>query len=76
MVTFLADTRCELSEALDLTFSAPVLGTSPRCKRFALFIDDGVVKVVNVSEGPNDPSGDADPSASLAPGMIESIKKL
>ena len=48
MVTFLADTRRELTEALGMTMhhEGPLhaLGNL-RCKRFALFCDDGVIKV-------------------------------
>lgn len=52
MITFLADTRCELTKALGLVLDAPpamaVLG-NPRCKRFAMLIEDGVVSAINVS---------------------------
>lgn len=72
-VTFLADTRGELTAALDLfmTHEGPmhVLG-GKRCKRFAAFYDDGVLKALHVSEGPDDPAGDNDPSASLVTGML------
>jgi peroxiredoxin len=33
---------------------ASVLGPG-RCKRFAMHVVDGVIKAVNVSEGPDDP---------------------
>lgn len=76
MITFLADTRSELTNALDLVLDHPgpmgVLGTK-RCKRFALFADDGVIKVLNVSEGPDDPAGDTDPSKSLVESMLAAI---
>jgi len=45
----LADTRRELTEALGMVMDHPgplgVLGNL-RCKRFALFVDDGVIKVI------------------------------
>lgn len=72
-VTFLADTRCELTKALDLVMDHPgplhVLG-GLRCKRFAAFYDNGICKALHVSEGPDDPAGDTDPSASLVEGML------
>lgn len=76
MITFLADTRGELTKALDLVLDHPgpmsVLGNK-RCKRFAAFVDNGVIKVLNVSEGPDDPAGDSDPSKSLVENMLASI---
>jgi len=76
MITFLADTRCELTEALKLVLDHPgpmsVLGNA-RCKRFALYAVDGVIKVLNVSEAPDDPAGDTDPSKSLVENMLNSI---
>jgi len=65
MITFLADTRCEFSEAIGMCISHPgpkkALGTI-RCKRFVLVVDKGVVKNVEISEAPDDPAGDNDPS--------------
>lgn len=52
IVTFLADTRSELTQALDLVFDAEgamaVLG-NPRCKRFAMVVDKGVIKAMGVA---------------------------
>mmetsp|Transcript_29833 Transcript_29833/g.44953 ORF Transcript_29833/g.44953 Transcript_29833/m.44953 type:complete len:95 (+) Transcript_29833:307-591(+) len=63
MITFLADTRCEFSKAIGMTIDHPgvadALGNT-RCKRFVLIVEDAVVKNVQVSEGPDDPAGDAD----------------
>jgi len=79
MVTFLADTRRELTEALGMTMAHPgplaVLGNL-RCKRFALLVVDGVIMVENVSEGPDDPAGDSDPSASCVDVMLAEALKL
>jgi len=76
MITFFADTRAELTKALDLVLDHPgpmsVLG-NPRCKRFAMYVEDGTIKVLNVSEGPDDPAGDADPSASCVDAMLAAI---
>mmetsp|Transcript_97739 Transcript_97739/g.309939 ORF Transcript_97739/g.309939 Transcript_97739/m.309939 type:complete len:107 (+) Transcript_97739:397-717(+) len=55
MVTFLADTRSELTKALDLVLDAPpamaVLG-NPRCKRFSILVEDGVIKAMAVLGNP------------------------
>eukprot|EP00746_Dinoflagellata_sp_MGD_P035790 gnl/MRDRNA2_/MRDRNA2_18567_c0_seq1.p1 gnl/MRDRNA2_/MRDRNA2_18567_c0~~gnl/MRDRNA2_/MRDRNA2_18567_c0_seq1.p1 ORF type:complete len:111 (-),score=29.15 gnl/MRDRNA2_/MRDRNA2_18567_c0_seq1:156-488(-) len=68
-LTLLADTRCELTKALGVVMDhkgpMEVLG-GLRCKRFAMLVEDGTVKALEISEGPGDPAGDEDPSASLA----------
>lgn len=60
MITFLADTRCELTKKLQMSLEHPgpmsVLGNT-RCKRFALLVEDNVIKAVEVSEAPDDPAG-------------------
>jgi peroxiredoxin len=50
------------------------VGIIGRSKRFAIYVDDGVVKAINVAAGPNDPAGDDAPETTLAPAMIEAIK--
>lgn len=76
MVTFMADTRRELTDALGMVMDHPgplsVLGNQ-RSKRFAMYLDDGKIKAWNVSEGPDDPAGDSDPSASCVEAMIKAI---
>ena len=80
-ITFVADTSCKLTEALGLTMEAPGprrdLGNL-RSKRFALYVDQGVVKHVAVSGTSDDPAGDAPGAnvASMAAGMLEAIKGL
>lgn len=68
MVTFLADTRSELTKALDLVLDAEgameVLG-NPRCKRFAMVVDDGKIKAISVAEG------DVPDEATFAEAMLE-----
>ncbi len=77
MLTFLGDPSSELTKALDLELTHPgpvgVLGPG-RCKRFAMHVVNGEIKAVNVSEGPDDPAGDSDPSASLADGIMATMK--
>ena len=83
MITFLADTRSELTQALGVVLDHPgpmsVLG-NPRCKRFAMYLVDGVIKYVAVAErgpkGEEDPAGDDFPESTLAPAMIEAIKEM
>ena len=47
-----------------------------RCKRCAMFVDDGTVKVMQVAEAADDPAGDARPEASCVENMLELIGKL
>mmetsp|Transcript_7055 Transcript_7055/g.8100 ORF Transcript_7055/g.8100 Transcript_7055/m.8100 type:complete len:93 (+) Transcript_7055:362-640(+) len=78
-ITFLGDPNSALTKALDLemTHEGPcgVLGPH-RCKRFAAYVEDGTIKVLNVSEGPNDPAGDNDPSKSCIDAMLMCIEDL
>jgi len=78
MVSFVADPAATLTKALDMEIThpgPPSVGIIGRCKRFALHAVDGEIKTVAVSEGPDDPAGDSDPSSSLAEGMLEAISK-
>lgn len=54
MISFLADTRSELTEALDVVLDATpemaLLG-NPRCKRFAMVVEDGKITAVSVAGG-------------------------
>lgn len=79
MIRFMGDPQSKLTEALGVVLEHPgpmsVLG-NPRCKRFALFADHGVIKHIAVSEGPDDPAGDADPSASCVDAMLAAVKAL
>lgn len=76
LVTMMGDPRSELTEALGMVLDHPgpvsVLG-APRCKRFSMFIDDGIVKTINVAEGPDDPAGDSKPDETLVEKMLEDI---
>jgi len=79
MLTMLGDPSRALTDALGMVLDHPgpmgVLGYK-RCKRFALYLVDGVVKAVRVSEGTGDPAGDEDPSATLADAMLDAIDSL
>jgi len=78
-LTFLADPTGDLTNALDmrLTHAGPAsVGIIGRCKRFAVYAVNGIVRYVAVSEGFNDPAGDDDPSATLAPAVLAAISSL
>ena len=77
LIEFVADTDADLTEALGLVLTGEgkpygklagpnnALGFhTKRCKRAAMFIDDGVVKVLQIAEAPDDPAGDARPEVS------------
>lgn len=73
-----SDPAAELTKALDLEMTdpgPPSVGIIGRCKRHAIYAVDGEIKHIAVSEAPGDPAGDDDPSASLAPAMLEAIGK-
>jgi len=80
LITFMADARCELSRAMGMVIDpslVPPLG-NPRCKRFCCYIDDGTIKIWNVSEEEGDPAGDNDPAGPIAaktraPAMLAAI---
>ena len=78
MVKFMGDPAGELTDALDMKMTHPgpaSVGIIGRCKRHALHVVNGEIKVVHVSEGPDDPAGDGDPSQTFAEAMIDAIKK-
>ncbi|QDY69910.1 peroxiredoxin [Qingshengfaniella alkalisoli] len=51
-ITMLGDPATELTAAIGMDFDAPPAGLVKRSKRYALYADDGVVKVLNVEESP------------------------
>ena len=89
MIEFVADTDADLTEALGLvlTGSGKPYGKSngpnnalgfhtKRCKRSAMFVDNGVVKVMQIAEAPDDPAGDDRPEVSCIENMLSLIGKL
>jgi peroxiredoxin len=79
MITLMGDPYGLLTGALDmeLTHSGPKeKGLINRCKRFALYIDDGIVKIVRIAEKEDDPAGDDFPDVTLTESMVEAIKAL
>jgi len=81
MITFLADTRGEFTEALGMFMidhpgPKEALGNR-RCKRFVLICEDGIVKNVEVSEAPDDPAGDNEPDGPItAKTRVENVLEL
>mmetsp|Transcript_95290 Transcript_95290/g.150701 ORF Transcript_95290/g.150701 Transcript_95290/m.150701 type:complete len:203 (-) Transcript_95290:199-807(-) len=79
IITFMADTQGDLSKALGarLHHAGPIrkLGW-PRCKRHAIYVDDGIIKAFEVAEGPGDPAGDDVPDVTLVENMMTHIPDL
>jgi len=51
-VKLLADGNAELTKAMGLDFDGSGAGLGTRCKRFAMLVDDGVVKALHVEDSP------------------------
>mgnify|MGYP000010524372 FL=1 len=84
LLTMMGDPTSTLTGALgmELTHPGPQgKGLVSRSKRFALYAENGVVKSLQMSEGPGpmgeeDPAGDDFPEASCAPNMLKQIRAL
>jgi len=51
-ITMLSDAEAAFTKALGLDFSAPPRGLIDRSQRYAMLVEDGVVKVLHKEEGP------------------------
>ncbi|HBH41835.1 MAG TPA: peroxiredoxin [Rhizobiales bacterium] len=51
-VLFLSDGNAEFTEKIGMDFDGSGVGLGTRSKRYAAFVDDGVVKVLNVEDSP------------------------
>ena len=51
-ITLLGDADAAFTKAIGLAFTAPPVGFYDRSKRYALYAEDGVVKVLHVEESP------------------------
>ena len=51
-IEFLADGNGEFAKAVDLTFDGSGNGLGTRSKRYAMLVEDGVVKKLNIEEAP------------------------
>jgi peroxiredoxin len=79
IIKLMGDPMGEVTEKLDmeLTHAGPKSkGLINRCKRFALYVVDGVVEIVRVAEADDDPAGDDFPEVTLVEAMMDAIKAL
>ena len=60
---FLSDGNGEFTKTIGLDFDGSGIGLGTRSKRYAMLVDDGVVKVLNVEDSP----GVADVSSTCSP---------
>lgn len=51
-IQMVGDAASAFTKAIGMDFSAPPVGLIDRSKRFALYAEDGVVKVVHIEENP------------------------
>lgn len=51
-ITMLGDPQSEFTKAIGMDFTAPPAGLIARSKRFAMYAEDGVVKVFQAEENP------------------------
>ncbi len=51
-ITLLGDASAEFTKAIGMNWTAEPVGFFDRSRRYALYAEDGVVKVLNVEEGP------------------------
>merc|ERR1712176_1603285 len=79
MITFMADPHGSLSKSLGVAMEHPgpigKLG-STRCQRFAMYVEDGIIKAFEVAASPDDPAGDAKPDVSLVENMMRKVPDL
>lgn len=66
-IRMLADANADFTKAVGLDFSAPPVGLLSRSQRYSMFIEDGVVKVLNVEGSP----GEA--TCSLGEALVDQI---
>ncbi|MBC7145413.1 MAG: peroxiredoxin [Thioclava marina] len=51
-ITMLADAEAAFTQAIEMDFTAPPAGLINRSRRYAMLVEDGVVKVLHVEESP------------------------
>jgi len=52
-IEFLADGNAEFSKAIGLEMDGSGFGLGPRSQRYAMLVDDGVVRILNVEDTPS-----------------------
>jgi len=79
LIELYGDPRSEVTEALGVVLDHPgpmsVLG-NPRCQRFSLLVDNGVVRTFNLAASNDDPAGDDKPEISMVDKMIADLKNI
>jgi len=78
-ITFMADPAGELTDMLNIKLDHPgpqAKGLHGRCKRTAIYLEDGVVRLFKVAEKTGDPAGDDFPEVTCATAMIDAIQGL
>merc|ERR1719471_1057368 len=79
IVQLLGDPASELTKALRVELDdsrvMEVLG-NPRCKRFSMLVDKGVIKTINIAAAEDDPSGDLRPQIAMVDKMLEDLDAL
>jgi len=76
MLTFLGDTASKLTRALGMVLSDPGVMVhlgNPRCQRFSMLVDDGVIKSLNVACYKGDYAGDGKPEATFVEKILEDL---
>lgn len=53
-VTLIPDGNAELTRALGLDFDGSGFGLATRCKRFAMLVEGGIVKTLDIEDAPSD----------------------
>ena len=66
-IRMLADPESAFTKAIGLDFTAPPVGLLSRSQRYSMFIEDGVVKVLNIEGSP----GEA--TCSLGEALVDQI---
>lgn len=51
-IVMLADPAAEFTQAIDMAYSVPARGMLNRSRRYAMLVEDGVVKALNLEESP------------------------
>jgi peroxiredoxin len=51
-VDFLSDGNAEFTKAIDMTFDGSGVGLGTRSRRYSMLVENGVVKTLNIEEGP------------------------
>ena len=51
-IRFLSDAQAEFTKALGLDFTAPPVGLVDRSRRYAMLVEDGTVRLLNIEDSP------------------------